>query len=131
MIENVILIFHVLTAIAIIGLILLQQGKGADAGASFGAGSSQTVFGAAGGGNALTRGTALLAAVFFATSLALAVYAKQKADTLGEINLPTPAAVESAPLEDQPVGDIPAAELAPANDSGADIPAAKEGIPTK
>lgn len=126
MIENVILVLHVLTAIAIIGLILLQQGKGADAGASFGAGSSQTVFGAAGGGNALTRGTALLAAVFFITSLSLAVYAKQKAGSLGEIDLPAPVVVESVPVEES-VGDIPAAELAPSVDNDSDIPAAAEG----
>ena len=79
MIEQIIVVFHVLVALAIVGLILLQQGKGADAGASFGGGSSQTIFGASGGGNALTQATAILAAVFFATSFGLAVIAKQKA----------------------------------------------------
>ena len=74
---------HVLTAISIIGLILLQQGKGADAGASFGSGASQTVFGAAGGGNILTTGTAWLAALFFSTSIGLAIYAKQMASQTG------------------------------------------------
>jgi len=78
-IEQIIVVFHVLVALAIVGLILLQQGKGADAGASFGGGSSQTIFGASGGGNALTQATAILAAVFFATSFGLAVIAKQKA----------------------------------------------------
>lgn len=79
MIEQLIVVFHVLVALAIVGLILLQQGKGADAGASFGGGSSQTLFGASGGGNALTQATAILAAVFFATSFGLAVIAKQNA----------------------------------------------------
>lgn len=79
MIEQIIVVFHVLVALAIVGLILLQQGKGADAGASFGGGSSQTLFGASGGGNALTQATAILAAVFFATSFGLAVIAKQNA----------------------------------------------------
>jgi preprotein translocase subunit SecG len=78
-IEQIIVVFHVLVALAIVGLILLQQGKGADAGASFGGGSSQTLFGASGGGNALTQATAILAAVFFATSFGLAVIAKQNA----------------------------------------------------
>ncbi len=79
MIEQIILVVHVLVAIAIVALILLQQGKGADAGASFGGGGSQTVFGPTGGGNVLTRATAILATVFFITSFSLAIYAKQKA----------------------------------------------------
>lgn len=79
MIEQIIVVFHVLVALAIVGLILLQQGKGADAGASFGGGGSQTIFGPSGGGNALTQATAILAAVFFATSFGLAIIAKQKA----------------------------------------------------
>lgn len=128
MIENVILVFHVLAAIAIIALILLQQGKGADAGASFGSGSSQTVFGAAGGGNALTRGTAILAAAFFITSLSLAVFAKQKAGNLGQIDLP--AAVETqtdAPVVDA-ASEIPAAVVAP---EAVDVPAADVRLTTK
>ncbi|WP_372748310.1 preprotein translocase subunit SecG [Litorivivens sp.] len=77
--EQLILIFHVLAAIAIIGLILIQQGKGADMGASFGSGASQTLFGSSGSGNALTRATAILATLFFCTSLGLAFVAKEKA----------------------------------------------------
>lgn len=84
MIEQIVIIVHVLIAVAIVGLILLQQGKGADAGASFGGGGSQTVFGAAGGGNALTRATAILATLFFVTSFSLAVIAKQKASEIRE-----------------------------------------------
>ncbi|MGA8258601.1 MAG: preprotein translocase subunit SecG [Arenicellales bacterium] len=67
---NVILAIHVLVAIAIVVLVLLQQGKGADMGAAFG--SSQTVFGAAGSANFLSRTTAILATIFFCTSLSLA-----------------------------------------------------------
>ena len=73
------MVLHVIVALAIVGLILLQQGKGADMGASFGGGGSQTLFGPSGGGNLLTRATAVLAAVFFATSFGLAIIAKQKA----------------------------------------------------
>ena len=84
MIEQIVLIVHVVIAVAIVGLVLIQQGKGADAGASFGGGGSQTVFGAPGGGNALTRATAILATLFFVTSFSLAVIAKQKANEIRE-----------------------------------------------
>ena len=66
------LIAHVLIAVAIIGLVLLQRGKGAEAGAGFGAGASGTVFGAKGSANFLSRSTAVMATLFFASSLTLA-----------------------------------------------------------
>src|SRR5712692_4405372 len=66
------LVFHILLAAGIVGLVLLQRGKGADAGAGFGAGASGTVFGARGSASFLSRSTAVLATLFFATSLALA-----------------------------------------------------------
>ena len=108
MIEQIIVVFHVLVALAIVGLILLQQGKGADAGASFGGGSSQTIFGASGGGNALTQATAILATVFFATSFGLAVIAKQKAALPVNDLMSGVEAVEQ--VESQPAVDI-AAEI--------------------
>ncbi len=80
--NQVILVVHLLVALAIIGLILLQRGKGADMGASFGGGASQTVFGSSGGGNVLTSATGWLSALFFATSFGLAMIADQQyADT--------------------------------------------------
>ncbi|MFY0678839.1 MAG: preprotein translocase subunit SecG [Neptuniibacter sp.] len=93
--ETVILIVHVLLAAAIIGLILLQQGKGAEAGASFGAGASQTVFGSTGSGNFLSRMTAVVAAGIFATSFVLAIYAKNKAESVGDAGIPSAALIES------------------------------------
>ena len=87
--EQLILVVHVLAAVAIIALILLQQGKGAEAGASFGAGASQTVFGSQGGGNFFTRATAVLATVFFVTSFGLAVVAKNKAGVDADAGIPT------------------------------------------
>lgn len=87
MIEQIVIVLHILVALAIVALILLQQGKGADMGASFGGGGSQTLFGATGGGNVLTRATAILAAVFFATSFGLAIIAKQKAGLVAETEL--------------------------------------------
>ncbi len=74
---NFILAIQIVVAIAMVGLILLQHGKGADAGASFGSGASGTVFGAAGSANFLTRATAVLTAIFFATSLLLAIQARK------------------------------------------------------
>lgn len=100
--EQILIVIHVLIALAIVGLILLQQGKGADAGASFGGGSSQTLFGASGGGNVLTRATAILAALFFITSLSLAVVAKQKANNVSvtdEATLLESVAQEQAIIE--------------------------------
>lgn len=72
-----ILMIHVVIAITLVVLILLQQGKGAEAGAAFGGGASQTVFGSRGTGGFLSRATAVLAFTFFATSLALAYFATQ------------------------------------------------------
>ncbi|WP_283788131.1 preprotein translocase subunit SecG [Bermanella sp. WJH001] len=86
--ESLIVVTHIIIAVAIIALVLLQQGKGADAGASFGGGASQTVFGSAGSGNFLTRSTAFLAAMFFVTSFSLAYFAKEKATGLADEGLP-------------------------------------------
>ncbi|MGR6871056.1 preprotein translocase subunit SecG [Pseudomonas sp. HK3] len=86
--ESLIVIAHIIIAVAIIALVLLQQGKGADAGASFGGGASQTVFGSEGSGNFLTSSTSLLAALFFATSFSLAYFAKEKATGLADEGLP-------------------------------------------
>ena len=85
------LIIHLLVALAIIGLIMLQQGKGADVGASFGAGASQTLFGSDGSGNVIAKATAWLSAIFFATSFGLAVIATKNTQIENEIGLEIPA----------------------------------------
>ena len=82
---TLILVVHVLVALAIIGLVLLQHGKGADMGAAFGGGSSGSLFGATGSANFLSRTTAALAAVFFLTSLGLAYVATHKPKTGGSV----------------------------------------------
>src|SRR3989344_5238072 len=71
MLETVVVVFHLLGALGVVALVLLQQGKGADAGASFGAGASNTVFGSQGSSTFLSKFTAILAAGFFITSLGL------------------------------------------------------------
>lgn len=131
MLEKLIIVLHLLAALSVIALILLQQGKGADMGASFGAGGSQTVFGAGGGGNVLTRATAILAAVFLATSLGLSVYAKRHASVVTDPDIPVVDGGAVAP-EQKSQGDVPSAAgvQAPANNSdipaqaGGDVPAA-------
>ncbi|XVL53586.1 preprotein translocase subunit SecG [Methylobacter sp. G7] len=73
MMYQVIIVVHVLLGLGVVGLVLMQQGKGADAGAAFGTGSSGSVFGAQGAASFLSRATAILATLFFMTSLGLAV----------------------------------------------------------
>ena len=94
--ESVLVIVHLFLAIGLVGLILIQHGKGADMGAAFGAGASSTVFGSRGASNFLSRTTGVLAALFFVTSLTLAYFAMQsdEPETLME-QVPPPAAVES------------------------------------
>ena len=123
--EKMILVVHVLTALSIIGLILVQQGKGAEAGASFGAGASQTVFGGEGSGNFFTRATAVLATLFFITSFGLAVVAKNNSELSGIEGMPDmnfvqeiPAAIETSAVE----GDVPVAESSRFDDTASDIP---------
>ena len=120
--EQLILVVYVLLSAAMIGLILLQQGKGADVGASFGSGASQTVFGSVGSGNVLTRSTAILATAFFLASVGLAVMAKHKAEGLRDGVIPVPAVTESREAQQLP-GDLPV----PATDAA--VPAAGQDVP--
>lgn len=118
--QNIVLIVHILTALAIIVLILLQQGKGASAGASFGSGASQTVFGSEGSGNFFTRATTVFAVVFFCTSFGLAIIAKNNASVADDA---IPSMIESAPS----ASDVPAADsdipVVEEEDTSSDIPA--------
>ena len=116
--ENLILLAHLLIALAIIGLILLQQGKGAEMGASFGGGASQTLFGASGSGNFFAKLTGLFAAAFFATSFSLAVIAKNQSSV--DSDLPIPALMES----ELPVLNEAADENLPALPTESDLPSA-------
>lgn len=122
--EQIILIVHLLVALAIIGLIMLQQGKGADMGASFGAGASQTLFGSDGSGNVLTRVTSWLVVLFFASSFSLALLANQKSSKVDDLGLDIPSSVVE---EAQPTGgELPVLDdEAPA----ATTPAPAEDIP--
>jgi len=139
--ESVIIFVHVIAAIAITGLVLIQQGKGADMGASFGSGASQTIFGSSGSGNVLSKSTSIMAVVFFITSLGLAVVARQQAnmsvqdsgliENLDEISTQVPVATQTADeipvvTEELPESDIPLFEEAE-DSSVVDIPVVEGG----
>jgi preprotein translocase subunit SecG len=148
MLHSVLLVIHFICAFAIVGLVLLQRGKGAEAGAGFGAGASGTVFGARGATTALSRATAILAGLFMITSLALTYVGSHHASTSSGSILeqlsqkpaapaPTapagagaaPAAPSTAPAstgsESPPASDAPAAPAAPASSGGGTPPANK------
>ncbi len=124
MLYNVLLIIQIMVALGIIGLVLIQHGKGADAGAAFGGGASGTVFGSRGSGNFLTKMTAVLAAVFFANSMMLAWLVAHPDGVVSESIIPT-AITEPAPAGSSSV-DLPkgSGEVAPAKENVApsDIP---------
>jgi preprotein translocase subunit SecG len=104
---TVAVIVHVLIALAIIGLVLLQHGKGADMGSGFGGGASGSLFGATGSANFLSRTTAVLATLFFITSLALAYVATTKPRSGGVLDAVKSAPAQSAPGAPAPGSDIP------------------------
>lgn len=120
--ETVILIVHVLAAVALVSLILLQQGKGADMGAAFGSGASSTVFGSQGSASFLTRGTAILATVFFITSLSLAYFSGQG---VSRKSVTEKSVIETVDSEAPVAEDMPAVPAAPVAPAGADVPETK------
>ncbi len=118
--QSLALVFHVVLAVGVIGLVLIQHGKGADAGAAFGSGASATVFGARGSASFLTRATTILVALFFTTSIFLFYLAAHREGGIQSVT-DAPGLVEEAPAAstDLPGGvtDLPAA-----TDSEADLP---------
>ncbi|VTU25486.1 Preprotein translocase band 1 subunit [Variovorax sp. PBL-H6] len=135
---NILVGVQMLAALAMIGLILIQHGKGADMGAAFGSGSAGSLFGASGSANFLSRTTGVLAAVFFACTLLLAYFSHARPTGGGSLleraaigtPAPAPAPAASAPASQIPSGTAPAAPPA-----GAPAPAAPASgaaqIPTK
>ena len=131
MFYEVLMVVYLIIALMLIGMVLIQQGKGADMGASFGSGGSNTVFGSGGSGNFMTRTTAILATLFFVISLILGNQTadKEKAvDQWQDLEVPVvepkPAAKPvdaDVPASAAPASDVPAAEHAPAEESD-DVP---------
>ena len=130
--QSLALVIHVILAIGVIGLVLIQHGKGADAGAAFGSGASATVFGSRGSASFLTRATTVLAGLFFVTSLTL-FYIAANRDRVERSVTDNPALIEEAPAvpaaSDLP-GGIDGDEAATPSDGEAsdlpDAPAAPE-----
>ncbi len=131
MFANILLIIHLIIAVAIIGLVLLQQGKGADMGAAFGGGSSQSLFGARGSSNFLSRLTSFLVAAFFATSLTLAYTYSQRSGNKSVIEgsiMEQTTPTEQIISEESDVPSIPGTDSATAPKSATedDVPAAPQ-----
>ncbi len=102
------LVLHVALALGVIGLVLIQHGKGADAGAAFGSGASATVFGARGSASFLTRLTTGLAAAFFGTSLLLFYMAAHRDGGISSVTDSLPSVIEEETVPDAPVeSDLP------------------------
>lgn len=131
--SSVILAVQMLTALGMIGLILMQHGKGADMGASFGSGSSGSLFGASGSANFLSRSTAALATVFFVSTLALAYLSNARPVSSGSVLEGTPVTAP-APAQSVPATDVPPAAAGDASVPPAAPAVGAEGaaqIPTK
>jgi preprotein translocase subunit SecG len=118
-VETVLLSLLVIDALALITLVLIQQGKGADVGAAFGSGSSNTVFGSSGGATAMTRLTTWLAIGFFVIAFGLAYTAKERSEQAGNLGIPQVMNSASENATDLPSSD----DLTPAaDDQSDDIP---------
>ena len=119
MLQTIALVIHVFLAIGVIGLVLIQHGKGAEAGAAFGGGggASATVFGSKGSGSFLTRMTTMFALAFFCTSMLLFFLASQRSSSgLGSV-------IDNVDVPAQQV-DVPATDTPATNDSTSDVPSA-------
>ena len=121
--QTILTVVPLFLALGLIGLVLIQHGKGADMGAAFGSGASATVFGARGSGNFLSRTTAILAALFFVTSMVLAYYASQVGEPVGlmdQLDQVPVAPVPAAPARQQ---EVPGVETVTVPAAAVEIPA--------
>jgi len=127
--ETLVLVMHVIAGLAIVGLVLLQHGKGADVGAAFGSGSAGSVFGSSGSANFLSRATAIVAAVFFLTSLGLTYISGSRTEHKGVMAPPPASQEKSLPAQIPPAAPVeqglPGGQTAPSGDPGSkarDVP---------
>ncbi len=120
--QTILTVFHLFLAIGLVGLVLIQHGKGADMGAAFGSGASATVFGARGAASFLSRTTAALAALFYITSMALAYFASQRIEVKGIMD---DVQVPAVQVQTKPTIEIPAPPAAPAGGTPGPVP----GVP--
>lgn len=110
MLHNLLLVFHVIVAISLVGMVLIQQGKGADAGAAFGSGASGTMFGSKGSASFLTRFTGVLATIFFITSLSLAYVANKQAKPTSVVDMVPAKQQQFEKPKAGPESDVPLVE---------------------
>ncbi|MBD3670941.1 MAG: preprotein translocase subunit SecG [Gammaproteobacteria bacterium] len=115
--ETVILVIHIITTVALVVMVMLQTGKGAEAGAAFGGGASSTVFGSSGAGSFLTRTTAILATVFFITSLSLAYLSGKGPETRSVSDVVAPVQSDTESVKGN--ADVP---VVPAGEQESDVP---------
>jgi preprotein translocase subunit SecG len=123
--SNLLFILQILSAMAMIGLVLIQHGKGADMGASFGSGASGSLFGATGSANFLSRSTAICATVFFATTVGMSMLSTGRGVVRADVNR-LDAATPAAVVASAPAAAASAAVLAPAS-----APSGVQGVPTR
>lgn len=128
--QSIVLVIHVLLAMTVIGLVLIQHGKGADAGAAFGSGASATVFGSKGSTSFLTKMTTWVAIAFFVTSLALFYLAAHRETATGSVvdGFEAPAVEVTKEPEPKVQSDLPSAPAAPGSSSESDVPAAPQAV---
>lgn len=128
--QSIVLVIHVLLAMTVIGLVLIQHGKGADAGAAFGSGASATVFGSKGSTSFLTKMTTWVAIAFFVTSLALFYLAAHRQTSTGSVvdGFEAPAVEEVVEDAVKPQSDLPSAPALPESDGGSEVPAAPQAV---
>jgi preprotein translocase subunit SecG len=112
---SLVLTVHILVGLGVIGLVLIQHGKGADMGAAFGSGASGSLFGASGSANFMSRTTGILATLFFVTSLSLSYLATTRTATSGSV-------MDNMPTQNAPVNSVPAPVAPSENSPAKDIP---------
>ncbi|WP_412972940.1 preprotein translocase subunit SecG [Glaciecola sp. MF2-115] len=130
MLEQVLIAVYLIVALLLIGFVLIQQGKGADMGASFGAGGSNTVFGSSGSGNFMTKTTAVLATCFFVISLLLGTIAANKNEKVDEfdnlempaVEIPVDSEIPNVTTELPAASDVPAPTVTEEETKEEDVP---------
>ena len=124
--ETIITVVHVLAAAGVIGLVLLQHGKGADMGAAFGSGASGSLFGVSGSSNFMSRATAVFVAIFFATSMTLAYLSSHRSEHTSVIKHSSVLDLQKksviTPAQDKPSAALPATPLPGAPSTAKDVP---------
>lgn len=124
-INSILLVVQVILSISLIGLVLMQHGKGADAGAAFGGGASSSVFGARGSGNFLSKATTIIATLFFIVCMALAYYASNRVGPGSVVDSVTTMTPETSQSVDTVLPDLPPTDGVINNQSDGDLPPAE------